>query len=429
MRHLPEHLFVALGANAALLSGSDAAPFQEARQPRCRQTDVVILGAGVAGITAAQTLSNNSITNFLILERNDRIGGRVQSVPFGKRPGKDGKPYIVELGANWIQGLGSEGGPENPIWTLAKQYGIANKYSNFSNLHTFTEWGPTDFGNRSKRLEAAFKVAGQHAGRLLTDNLQDTSLRAALALRRWRPGPTADPIGQALEWFLWDFETAFPPDESSLKFGIAGYNLTFNQFSNENNFVFDQRRFSAMVEGQAASFLTPRDPRLLLNSTVADIAYTPQGIVISIDGGGCVEARFAVCTFSVGVLQSEIVAFSPPLPRWKAEAVAQFPMGTYTKIFMQFDEPFWDPDVEFFLYADPTTRGYFPLFQSMSAPGFLEGSNILFVTIVGAQSYTIEQQTEEVTKAEILDVLRGMFPHKKIPEPTAFMYPRWSKEE
>ena len=52
-------------------------------------------------------------------------------------------------------------------------------------------------------------------------------------------------------------------------------------------------------------------------------------------------------------------------------------MGTYTKIFMQFNESFWPKDNEFFLYADPKERGYYPLFQALDAPGFVEGSNVL----------------------------------------------------
>lgn len=42
----------------------------------CRKTSVAILGAGVAGITAAQALSNASISDFLIIDRNNYIGGR-----------------------------------------------------------------------------------------------------------------------------------------------------------------------------------------------------------------------------------------------------------------------------------------------------------------------------------------------------------------
>ena len=66
--------------------------------------------------TPQQALSNNSVTDFIILEYKDHIGGRVHSVPFGT--GADGKPLLVEYGANWVQGLGKPGKRENPIWTL-----------------------------------------------------------------------------------------------------------------------------------------------------------------------------------------------------------------------------------------------------------------------------------------------------------------------
>ena len=105
-------------------------------------------------------------------------------------------------------------------------------------------------------------------------------------------------------------------------------------------------------------------------------------------------------------------------------------MGTYTKIFLQFppDQVFWNTSTQFFLYADPAERGYFPIFQSLDGPGFLEGSGILFVTVVGQQSYRVESQSEEETKQEVLAVLRRMYGPENVPMPTAFLYPRWSLE-
>jgi polyamine oxidase len=193
--------------------------------------------------------------------------------------------------------------------------------------------------------------------------------------------------------------------------------------------VWDQRGYNALIIGEAHEFLESNDPRLLLNTTVKAIRYESDGVKIRMKDGSCIEADYAICTFSVGVLQNDVVEFKPTLPRWKREAIAQFQMGTYTKIFMQFNETFWPEDTQYFLYADPEDRGYYPLFQSLSGPGFAEGSNILFGTVVANQAYRVEQQSDEKTKAEIMEVLRSMFPDKHIPEPTAFMYPRWSMEE
>ncbi|KAL8731864.1 MAG: hypothetical protein Q9166_003148 [cf. Caloplaca sp. 2 TL-2023] len=105
-------------------------------------------------------------------------------------------------------------------------------------------------------------------------------------------------------------------------------------------------------------------------------------------------------------------------------------MGTYTKIFLQFppDRVFWNTSYQFLLYADPHERGYYPVFQSLDTEGFLPGSGIIFVTLVQSQSYVVEAQDDQTTKDQVLAVLRNMFGAENVPEPIAFMYPRWSLE-
>jgi polyamine oxidase len=254
---------------------------------KCHKTKVAILGAGVAGITAAQALSNASITDFIVVDRNDYIGGRVKHADFGKKA--DGTPYTVELGANWVQGLGTEGGPENPIWTLAKKYGIKNTYSNYSSILTYDEGGAADFGSLFEDMEEAYTIAEQDAGYILTENLQDSSMRAAYSLAGWKP--KKDMHAQAVEWWYWDFETAWPPEQSGLLYGITGYNLTFYQWSDENNFVWDQRGFNAFIIGEANEFLKENDPRLMLKTMVKSVAYGPDGVLVKFDDGGCIEAE------------------------------------------------------------------------------------------------------------------------------------------
>lgn len=200
--------------------------------------------------------------------------------------------------------------------------------------------------------------------------------------------------------------------------------------------MWDSRGFNTIVKGEAAEFLNctadyncSGDSRLLLDTIVTNITYSDDGVVVLTEDGSCLAADFAICTFSLGVLQNEVVGFEPELPDWKIRAIQTMQMGTYTKIFMQFppNETFWDTDTQYFLYADPKERGYYPVFQSLDGPGFLEGSGILFVTVVQDQSYTVEAQSEEVTQKEVMAVLRNMY-GQKIPDPTAIMYPKWSLE-
>lgn len=110
---------------AAALTSAAALPRRDGDEQQCRRTQVAIIGAGVAGITTAWALHNSSVSDFVIVERNDYVGGRMAHTTFGTNL-ESGEPYTIELGANWVQGLGSPGGPENPIWTFAKQYNITN---------------------------------------------------------------------------------------------------------------------------------------------------------------------------------------------------------------------------------------------------------------------------------------------------------------
>lgn len=68
---------------------------------------IVIIGAGVSGISAAVKLIENGFEDVTILEVNDRIGGRVHSVPFGV----DGA--LIDLGAQWVSG-------ENQVYEMMK---------------------------------------------------------------------------------------------------------------------------------------------------------------------------------------------------------------------------------------------------------------------------------------------------------------------
>jgi len=99
---------------------------------------VLILGAGVAGITAAQKLESYGISDFLIVEAHHEVGGRLKSRPFGSPDHLHPSPPTtsqssdtlrsIEVGAQWIQGYHEQ----NPIWGLAKKYGVKTRLSDFS---------------------------------------------------------------------------------------------------------------------------------------------------------------------------------------------------------------------------------------------------------------------------------------------------------
>lgn len=57
---------------------------------------IIIIGSGLSGFAAARRLMDNDFTNIVILEAENRIGGRINSIPFS-----DG---MIDLGAQWVHG-------------------------------------------------------------------------------------------------------------------------------------------------------------------------------------------------------------------------------------------------------------------------------------------------------------------------------------
>ena len=88
------------------------------------KTKVLILGAGLSGVTAAKSLLDKNINDFLILEGKNYTGGRIHAVPFAG--------LNIEAGANWIHFIEDEDtAPLVKLKDTKKMTGIRSNYSDF----------------------------------------------------------------------------------------------------------------------------------------------------------------------------------------------------------------------------------------------------------------------------------------------------------
>lgn len=88
----------------------------------------------MAGVTAARTLNDQGIDDFILIEARHELGGRMMSHLFGEV----GRQHTVEVGANWVQGTRTGRGPENPVWSLAKKHRLDTRFSSyFDGLGTY----------------------------------------------------------------------------------------------------------------------------------------------------------------------------------------------------------------------------------------------------------------------------------------------------
>nr|XP_006818298.1 PREDICTED: polyamine oxidase-like [Saccoglossus kowalevskii] len=376
--------------------------------PAVFAVDVLILGAGASGIAAGKHLHDNGVTDFLILEGSNRIGGRLKEVQFGGK--------TVEVGANWIQPGDTS---VNPLASLSESLEIAGNVSAWDsfifrgqNGENLTDEALSEYPAFESALDYIYELAED----LIDNDKPDMSVRSAL---HWNP---TTPVQKSIEYYDFDFEIAAIPYVTSLKATatIDGANEIF---------VTDQRGFSYVLRSQAETFLEANDTRLLLEKIVTKVEYDDNGVTVTCSDGSNYTAPYAIITFSIGVLQSDLVEFYPPLPDWKVEEIFQFDMALYTKIFLKFPdgiEKFWD-DEEFILYAS-SRRGYYTIWQNLEAEGLFEaGTNLLMMTVTGDESRRVEYETDDQIKSEVMAILRQVYGNG-IPDVEEIMLYRWSQD-
>ncbi|KAI7853467.1 amine oxidase [Circinella umbellata] len=378
-------------------------------------TKVAILGGGVSGISAARNLTAGGVNDFMIIEARDELGGRAQNIDFAGTK--------VELGCNWVQGLGT-----NPVNVLREKYGLKTTPNNGDDVIFYDENGLVNFTEAYNTFGEAYDRMSELALKRLQNGQVDISSRVGLDLAGWYP---MTPLDEAIEYYNFDWEYGENPEVSSLLYGVLNDEYSygekiFGEGSDGDVFVLDERGFKHIFLEAANEVLKKNDPRVLLNTKVTKIAHDDQGVTIHTGSDTIIKAEYAIVTFSVGVLQHRDVQFSPRLPDWKMEGIYAFNMATYTKIFLNFPHQFWD-DTQYTMYVDPDKRGYFAAWQNLHAPGFLPkntSNNIFFVTVTQDYAYQVESMSDEEVKQEAMKVLRTMY-GDDIPEATDILVPRW----
>ncbi|CAN0917315.1 Polyamine oxidase 1, partial [Linum grandiflorum] len=369
------------------------------------RSSVIVIGAGVSGLSAAKVLADNGVDDLVILEATDRIGGRIRKENFGGVP--------VELGAGWIAGVG--GKEANPVWELAKKSDLRTLFSDYSN--------------------ARYNIYDQ-SGKIFPSGLAADSYRKAVesAIEKLRKQAAAvNQAGEVIEQPTWC--TPKTPIELAIDFILHDFEMaevepisTFVDFGEREFLVADERGFDCLLYKMAEEFLFTSegkilDNRLKLNQVVREIQHSRDGVTVKTEDGCVYEANYVILSVSIGVLQSNLISFSPPLPRWKTEAIEKCGVMVYTKIFLKFPHQFWPcgPEKEFFIYAHQR-RGYYTFWQHME--NAYPGSNILVVTLTNGESKRVEAQSDEETMKEAMKVLRDMF-GPDVPDATDILVPRW----
>lgn len=284
---LPRRAFLAAGAASMVL------PRMSRAQPT--DPDVVVIGAGAAGIAAARRLLAEG-RSVIVIEAANRIGGRAhtESTTFGV-------PY--DRGAAWLQGprgLPFVEAARAAGYTLVDHDDAGEALFVGDRPATDAEWAA--YGAAYDRIEAAIYGTPDvsAASRLPAD------LPMAAMAQSW-----IGPMDYGV-----DFADLSLGDVNS--YGSYDYNYLIAE------------GFGTLVADLGAGL------PILTGVAARRVDWSGPGVRIETDRG-TISAAACIVTVSTGVLASGGLRFAPELPVAQAQAIDDVPMGLLVKIALQFD--------------------------------------------------------------------------------------------
>jgi len=285
------------------------------------QPDVLIIGAGVAGLAAAGKLSRGGV-RVLLLEARDRVGGRVLTL----HPA--GFETAVELGAEFVHGRPAE------TFDLIKSEGLrAVKIEGqpfCSNEHAI---GTCDFWSRIEKVLDAMKkrASPQQSFDAFVRQLKDPEI--------------SDEDQSAASMYVRGFHAAHP-EEISVQSLIEGMKAE-EEIDGDDQFRLPQG-YDRLVDVLARRLNSER-ARVLLNAVVTRVRWKPGSVVVDVaqehDPKVTISARRLLSTLPLGLLKPQVgepspVVFDPPLTQ-KSEPLSRLRVGHVIRVTMTFRKPFW----------------------------------------------------------------------------------------
>ena len=334
--------------------------------------DVVVIGAGAAGLSASAELKRRSIS-FVCIEGMNRIGGRCYTdmSTFG---------VPADHGAHWLHGH-----KQNEIAIFGKKH--KDKFKIYKEPDRSVVYDGKSKVNENKLWNIYKKI----------EKIRETS----------SDKPFMDLIPEKIKKNDW-FDTAH-------KASMARDFGEFSSYDDSNNF-YDPGWDSGNAlcrEGYGTLLAYYRkDVPVKLNTIVSEIQWGGQGVQV-VTNKGTINAKACIVTVSAGVLKAEKIKFTPALPSRKYEALESVSMTISNRVLIQLKKKFlgkFKSDTNFYIKCDsngaksPETIAYGLLKMS--------GTNVCLFGISGQFSKDLENEGSEAMIDFVLNKLKSTFGSK-----------------
>ncbi|KAJ4472983.1 amine oxidase [Lentinula aciculospora] len=364
--------------------------------------DVLVIGAGLSGLSATYNLSKAGKL-VQVIEARDRVGGRAYTdTSFG---------LPVELGCMAIHGY-NEG---NPVLGYAKTFGLETKLLPASSGTLSTKDGPLN-AILTKKLYANLVSAISHMNKVTSESsFSDTSSAADVLVSSSSPlytglseseKPHATALARAAEigWGI-------PLEEASAHWSQWASGIAF---AGSDGVIMGG--YGKLVEALRAAAEETGKASFVLNSRVSKIIQVDDGRVqVHTSDGKVYDGRTALSTIPLGTMKTlPRDFFQPPIPVRKVSAVLRTAVGILEKLGLLYDSLWWDPAAgPFTILLDTGTILAFPISNSPPCLHVL-----------------IPYGLAGLSADKIHDILsRAIASGKSVPEPTKVVSSRWKDDE
>jgi monoamine oxidase len=385
------------------------------------EADVIVVGAGLAGLSAARELTARGVS-VVVLEARDRVGGRVLNHDLG-----DGK--VVEVGGQWI------GPTQDRLAALATQLGVA-RFPTHAAGHNLLAYGGRvrRYTGAIPRINPAVLVDVERAQRRLNRLAKTVPLDAPWEAPRaekldgqtvatWLRRNLATKSGRMLLGLGIEAVWAVQPEDLSLL-----HVLFYIHSAGSLELLFDteggaqQDRFvggSELIALRMAEELGA--DRLVLGAPVRRIEHGANGVTVHGDGAAA-HGRQAIV--AIAPTLAGRIAYDPPLPGYRDQLTQRMPLGTVAKCMAIYSEPFWRADG---LSGQATSElGPVRLMFDNSPPDGSPG--VLLGFLEGRHARELGRVRPEERRTAVIDSFARMF-GPRAARPDDYVERLWAEEE
>jgi monoamine oxidase len=359
---------------------------------------VVVVGAGVAGIAAAEGLRRAGY-DVRVLEARQRLGGRIHTWR-----GWPGSP--LDLGASWIHGYTAG----NPITPIARRSGARLVPSSYDSGSVHVERRLRADGVRPHTRRWA-RIVGEARARMSPGG-PDVSLAEAVRRRVAGLGLGASEQDELAFYLNATYTTEWGADPDALSARTVDGGKEYGPTGEDAFFPDGYDR--------VATYLA-RHLKVDFGVVVRRVVLRDGGVRVE-TSAGVIRARAVVVTVPLGVLKHDGIEFVPGLPPRHEQAIDRLGVGVLSKTFLRFEKPFWPVDQDWQEYLGPRHGAWAEWFSSAKA-----GPPVLVAFHGGHRARAIESADAGDVRSDAVQALRSMFGHR-IPDPLATATTGWSRD-